>query len=119
MEHIFVRKGWGSETWIINNDKYCGKILRVTAGHRGSMHFHKLKHETFYIDEGHLVLELIDPTTGEMYTRNLKSGDSYELPPLTMHRFIATTDVKIIEFSTSHFDEDTYRCSPGDSQIKQ
>lgn len=116
MKHVFVKKGWGSEEWIVNNDRYCGKILRVSAGHRGSMHFHKLKHETFYIDDGFMKLEIVDPATGQIYISDLKPGDSHELPPLTMHRFIATTDVKIIEFSTTHADDDTYRCSPGDSQ---
>ena len=28
MKHHFVEKTWGSEEWIVNSEKYCGKILR-------------------------------------------------------------------------------------------
>ena len=27
--HHFVEKGWGSEEWIVNCPKYCGKLLRI------------------------------------------------------------------------------------------
>ena len=52
-----VDKVWGSEEWIVNNDKYCGKILNLKKGFRGSVHHHKNKNETFYLLEGRVLLE--------------------------------------------------------------
>jgi hypothetical protein len=43
----FVKKGWGSELWLVNGDLYCGKILRFNKGKKCSLHYHKLKTETF------------------------------------------------------------------------
>ncbi len=44
-----VNKVWGSEEWIVNNSTYCGKILNIKKGYRSSIHYHKNKHETFYL----------------------------------------------------------------------
>ena len=38
-----VEKGWGRETWLHNDEKYCGKILFFNAGKKCSLHYHKLK----------------------------------------------------------------------------
>ena len=53
-----VKKVWGQEEWVVNNDKYCGKILTVKKGFRCSLHYHKKKHETFYVLEGNLLMEV-------------------------------------------------------------
>jgi mannose-6-phosphate isomerase-like protein (cupin superfamily) len=47
-----VPKSWGREVWIVNNETYCGKILYITAGKTGSLHFHQHKTETFYLRVG-------------------------------------------------------------------
>ena len=28
----FVPKGWGFEKWIVNSEKYCGKLLYLVKG---------------------------------------------------------------------------------------
>lgn len=48
----FVSKGWGFEKIICNSQKYCGKLLYIAKGRRTSLHYHKLKDETFYIQSG-------------------------------------------------------------------
>jgi len=55
-----VDKDWGRELWIVNNDKYCGKILELNKGYRCSIHYHKIKDETFYILEGRVLMEIWD-----------------------------------------------------------
>lgn len=45
----FVPKGWGFEKWIVNNEKYCGKILFFVKGKKCSYHYHEIKDETFYV----------------------------------------------------------------------
>ena len=57
MEAIEIHpKGWGHEKWIVNTDKYCGKILFFEEGKQCSWHYHKLKDETFYVQSGEILL---------------------------------------------------------------
>ena len=98
-----VKKVWGSEEWIVNNEKYCGKILNLNKGYRSSLHHHKNKHETFYILDGKVILEL------ENISKLMHVGDIQALEPGTKHRFTPLENSKIIEFSTHHEDSDTYR----------
>lgn len=124
---IVVAKGWGHELWIENNDKYCGKQLTVLPGKWCSVHYHKLKDETFYVIDGELLLEYagLIPKTG--YTHDLwwtidkkkivlKKGDSFRIRTDSMHRFTSNTNTPctFIEFSTTHSDEDSYRVIKGD-----
>src|SRR5260370_8961170 len=53
-----VPKGWGREVWIANGDLYCGKILEIRKGKRSSLHYHKLKTESFYLRSGRLKLRI-------------------------------------------------------------
>jgi len=47
-----VKKIWGSEEWLVNNELYCCKILNLKKGYRCSIHYHKDKDETFYVLKG-------------------------------------------------------------------
>jgi quercetin dioxygenase-like cupin family protein len=99
----FVEKAWGSELWIENNELYCGKILTLKKGFFCSVHYHKLKDESFFILKGKVKMELF----GE--TKIMKEGDTVRLKPNTVHRFTGLEDSKIIEISTKHIDSDSYR----------
>ena len=44
------KKGWGYENWLVNTELYCGKILHFNHGKQCSLHYHKIKDETFYWD---------------------------------------------------------------------
>lgn len=112
----YVPKGWGGEYWIHNDELYCGKKLVLLAGKRCSLHFHKLKTETFYVQSGRLKMELRHPD-GREEELILGAGDALHLPPGTIHRFTGIEDSEIFEFSTQHFDEDSIRIEPGDSQV--
>lgn len=46
--------------------------------------------------------------------KRLIPGDKLYLPPRTIHQFRAVTDTKLFEFSTQHFDEDSFRIVKGD-----
>jgi len=98
-----VEKSWGREIWIVNNDRYCGKFLYFRANSIGSLHFHAEKHETFYVRDGHVQIEVAD------CVYDLRPGEAIELPAGTPHRVKALIDSEIIEFSTPHVDSDTYR----------
>ena len=109
-------KGWGAELVIINGDDYCAKILRFDPGSKGSLHFHALKHETWYILQGSLDLTTVDRLTGKTETRSFSQGDVIDIPRLCPHQVYTSSGVEIMEASTKHFDTDTYRIAPGDSQ---
>ena len=107
-----INKDWGYEIWMANNEEenYCGKILYIKAGHSTSMHFHAKKHETFYILEGVLELELICTASTKKYKKVLNKGEVFILERLLPHRLIAKDgDVKFVEISTHHDDSDSYR----------
>jgi len=106
-----VDKIWGHEIWLANNsdEDYCGKILHVNAGHGSSMHYHMNKHETFYVLKGELELELLDTRDGEKNLILLQEGDGYEIERGQPHQLNASVDTDIIEISTFHDDEDSYR----------
>lgn len=98
-------KEWGEEHWIVNRE-YCGKKLVLRKGWRCSMHHHKLKDETFYVITGLVLLETKDGK------RFLEPGDSQHITTGEAHRFTGIEDSEIIEFSTHHRDDDSYRDVP-------
>jgi len=106
-----VEKRWGHEIWMANNHThdYCGKILFIKAGHGTSMHYHMNKHETFYVLEGSLELELLDTKDGKKNLVCLEVGDGYEIAQGQPHQLGASIDTKIVETSTFHKDEDSHR----------
>lgn len=111
-----VEKKWGREVIIVNNQDYCGKILEFKAGSKFSMHFHKNKHETFYVLSGKGVMKCLNTIDASEYQHELKEGRILTIEPLSPHQIFAETDMRVIEFSTHHEDSDSYRVIKGDSQ---
>lgn len=113
-----VQKKWGYEEHIVNGDLYCGKRLVVLPnGFASSIHYHKLKTETFHVVEGEIYLEVYGQDVCD-YTGDLKMNELYRLKPLdiltlpvnTPHRFYVKEKVGIFyEFSTPDFADDSYR----------
>lgn len=102
-------KVWGSEEWVVNNKHYCGKLLNVKKKFRCSTHFHKKKRETFYLLSGLILLEVQE--SGATCSYLMREGDSYDLDLNQPHRFTGLEDSVIFEFSTQHFEDDSYRSS--------
>lgn len=95
-------KVWGEEHWIVNR-AYCGKKLILRQGWRCSLHYHREKDEVFYLIRGRVLLEQGD---GWLV---LEPGDAQHIAPGTVHRFWGLEDSEIIEFSTHHEEDDSYR----------
>lgn len=137
-ERKFVSKPWGYEDWIANSPLYCGKDLFIKKDKRLSLHYHKLKTETFFIQSG--IVELVfyqdvalderfkswDDFDKIVYTYGetmedverypadleevvLNPGDSFQVPVGMRHTLFAFQDAHIFEFSTQHFDEDSIK----------
>jgi quercetin dioxygenase-like cupin family protein len=108
-------KGWGHEKWIVNNEMYCGKLLIFNKNRRCSFHYHKLKTETFYLQSG--LVKLIYSFQDEIETAEkivLQPGDSFHVPIGMRHQMVALEESELFEFSTQHFESDSYRIVRGD-----
>jgi len=98
-------KEWGEEHWIVNQE-YCGKKLVLRQGYRCSVHHHKVKDETFYVIKGRVLMEV----NGQ--GRVLLPGEKQHIAVGDSHRFTGLEDSEIIEFSTHHREDDSFRDIP-------
>ena len=108
------QKGWGFEDWISNRE-YCGKLLFFEKGKKCSFHYHKKKHETFYLFSGKMEIKAgweDDISVAKSYT--FLPGDCLEIPTGLRHQMTALEDSNLFEFSTTHFEEDSIRIIKGD-----
>ena len=113
-----VDKGWGFELIWATNDKYCGKIMVFDkVGAKFSLHFHKEKDETWFVNNGRFLLKWIDTKDATLHEQELKEGDTWHNPPLQPHQLIALeAGSSVTEVSTADSVEDNYRIVRGDSQ---
>jgi len=111
-----VEKGWGYELWLVNNNKYCGKILHFNENSKFSMHYHMIKDETWYIKNGSFIFRWINTNTADVIEEYLNEGDSVNIKKGLPHQLETINGGEIIEISTQHFDDDSYRISKGNSQ---
>jgi|TARA_A100000172_G_scaffold45119_1_gene27828 mannose-6-phosphate isomerase-like protein (cupin superfamily) len=111
----YVPKGWGFEKWIVNNEEYCGKLLYFVKGKRCSWHYHVKKDEVFYIQSGKMLVKYSDrDDLNSAQELLLERGDNFHVSRGLRHQMIALEDTELFEFSTQHFDEDSYRIQKGD-----
>ena len=111
----YVKKGWGHEKWIVNNEEYCGKLLFFYAGKRCSWHYHKLKDEVFYIQSGAVKIKFSEgDDINQAEEIMLTAGQNFHVYRGLRHQMIALEDTELFEFSTQHFDSDSYRVIKGD-----
>ena len=128
----FVPKGWGFEHVVVNAPGYCGKRMFVLAGRKCSWHYHKVKDETFCIQEGCLELTFgygncvpkgpwLDMTwkvapeplpPGKVI---LEPGEVFHVPVGMRHQFKALCDTWLLEFSTNDDPADSIRIVRGDT----
>lgn len=110
-----VDKPWGYELWIHNDEDYCGKLLVFTKqGNNFSMHYHLKKKETWYVQSGGFDFHWLDVENGKRMRKIIKEGDSVLIERGLPHQLIALeNNSTIVEVSTEHFDEDSYRIYRG------
>lgn len=113
-----VKKGWGYEYIWATNDQYCCKFMVFTkSGSKFSMHFHKHKEETWYIQSGKFLLRYINTKNAKIKQKILKKGDVWHNPCMLPHQLESLEkNSVVIEVSTPDSVEDNFRIFPGDSQ---
>ncbi|MBO0830846.1 MAG: cupin domain-containing protein, partial [Actinobacteria bacterium] len=80
--------------------KYVGKIIHVVAGHELSLQYHREKEETISVLSGAALVEH-GPTADALTSQHFGPGDTIHLPPGTVHRIAAITDLTFAEASTA------------------
>lgn len=101
-----IQKPWGYEIIWAHTEKYVGKVLRIFPNKRLSLQYHENKTETIYVNDG--VLQLDIKMGDDLFSLKLNKGDSYHIPPKTIHRFCCPEDswgVELVEVSTSELDD--------------
>lgn len=122
-----VNKPWGWEKWIQEgNDTYpfVLKQIFLRAGQRTSLQVHKSKSESILILSGNAEITTYDQhfnclkylkgnySSDEMLkifsnliTNNIEPNDVIHIPPGTIHRISATSDLLYVEASTTKLDD--------------
>jgi mannose-6-phosphate isomerase len=96
-----VDKPWGHEIHFASHDDlYVGKIIQVMAGHSLSLQYHVQKDETISVLSGEALIEF-GPEDGALTSQQFGPGDTIHLPPRTVHRITAITDLTFAEASTA------------------
>lgn len=105
-----VNKRWGREIWFANNEEadYCGKILHINPNSKLSLHFHVVKEEHLYNQEGDCTITYLT-REGKEVRVELKPGESFHIKPGVVHRFETENGCSLLEASTFHRDEDSRR----------
>jgi len=99
-----VEKPWGHELIWAQTERYVGKILHIRAGHALSLQYHERKDETIHVLSGEMRF-LVGASADAMREVPLREGESYHVPPGTIHRMEAITDVDVLEVSTPDLDD--------------
>lgn len=106
-----VPKQWGREVHLVNDriTDLCCKYLHINAGHQFSYHSHDIKEEYFVLLEGEAVLHWIDTEVGEERQQYLDKTKPVFIKRLLPHSVEAITDCVVMEISTFHRDDDSFR----------
>ncbi len=92
------------ECWVANEMEagYCGKFLFVSDGQTCPMHHHLVKHETFYIVRGDVLMSF------DGRERVMKPGDVLPVPPGKPHSFTGKGPALLLEVSKTCMVDDNY-----------
>ena len=100
-----VEKPWGYELIWAETDDYVGKVLFVKAGESLSLQFHRVKDESWLVQQGRAKLELGSAGDAMLAQEVIGAGATFRFRPGTVHRITALEDTTIVEVSTSHLDD--------------
>jgi len=100
-----VEKPWGHELIWAEAERYVGKVLFVRAGQSLSLQFHRVKDESWLVQEGRAKLELGSAGDPMLSQEIIGAGATFHFRPGTVHRVTALEDTTILEVSTPELDD--------------
>lgn len=103
IEQRRVFKPWGHELIYAITDRYCGKLLFVTAGETLSLQYHRQKDETIYVARGLVEIEI--GTADERSAAVVGPGTGLRIRPGVVHRMRALEDTLMLEVSTPELED--------------
>lgn len=98
-----------TEYWIANETElgYCGKFLIVLDGQTCPYHYHRIKHETFFVVKGRIRMRVNDEE------REMAEGDVLAMPPGAGHSFTGLGGpALILEVSMPSIPRDNFFADP-------
>jgi mannose-6-phosphate isomerase len=100
-----VEKPWGYELIWAETDDYVGKVLFIKAGESLSLQFHRVKDESWLVQQGRAKLELGSAGDPMLAQEVIGRGATFRFRPGTVHRITALEDTTVVEVSTNHLDD--------------
>lgn len=86
------------------SQKFSVKRLRIKAGNKGGLQYHRLKDEVAIVVSGKMLIRF-DLGDKVLREKIVGAGDVIHFPPGLVHQEEALTDCVIIEASTPHFND--------------
>lgn len=120
MAENVIQHNWGYElTWASTED-YTGKILVFgVVGSSISMHFHKEKTKTWFVNSGKFIVKYINTDDGSTNHKELSEGETWhcnKLQPCQLQSL--TNNASITEVSSKNILDDIFYLAPLQVQTK-
>lgn len=94
-----IAKPWGEEIVLSRSDQAVCKVLRIRAGRRLSLQYHRRKRETLIVLAGRVRLTL-GGSLDSLHSRTAAPGDRTAIPAGAIHRLEALdADADVLEFA--------------------
>jgi len=105
-------KIWGSTCKLFDKNNVEVHRIQVIKGCFCSKHWHRYKHNRFYVESGELHIIVWDKG-GRATCHCLQDGDVFTVPPRMLHRFEGNQDSVAYEIYWAELDADIIRLEPG------
>jgi len=100
-----VEKPWGHELIWAEAEAYVGKLLFVKAGESLSLQFHRVKDESWLVQDGRARVELGSAGDAVLNEEVVRAGTCFRFRPGTVHRVTALEDTTILEVSSPELED--------------
>jgi mannose-6-phosphate isomerase-like protein (cupin superfamily) len=98
-------RNWGSESLIaLVSEMFSVKRLKMNAGSKGGLQYHRFKNEVAVLLSGSLVVRY-DLGDGCLREKVCGPGDVVHFPPGFVHQEEALSDCELIEVSSPYFND--------------
>ena len=99
------KRPWGTEDILaIVPKQFSVKRLKLKAGSKGGLQYHRLKDEVAVLISGTLLIRY-DLGNKKLLEKIIEPGEVVHFPPGLVHQEEAITDCEIIEASSPHFND--------------
>lgn len=83
MDDKVTKTEYGYEITWVNNETYYGKILVFEKKDaRLSLHFHKDRSKSWFVNAGQFKVQWVDTKDGRVYAKELPEGSVFHVPAL-------------------------------------